>query len=350
MRAENKAIWLGPDNTLHARTITEQYEPQGNQGLVQIVYSGINPADVKHGKHMGLNDYVCGYEFSGKVAKAGSGFPYAVGDEIYGSKRIGMPSAFAAHQDWALAEDNSLMAKRPSTLPMEAAASMPIVVRTAADALFNIFRIPFKPIGFEGKPMKGGILIWGGASSVGNAAIQLAKAAGVRPIITTASAKNHQSLTELGATHCVDYRSEDAVVQVQKIVDDSEEPIMYVFDAVSTPGPGSSLSNCDALRIAPGTLYCATITAPATSHKWLMCLATRASDLNLPPPMGAVPADAEAERRLVETVNWVAKSYGKVFRIPNIRVVEGIDAAMEAIQLSADGKLGYEKVVIRHPF
>jgi len=50
------------------------------------------------------------------------------------------------------------------------------------------------------------LLIWGGASSVGSNAIQVAVAAGYE-VITTASPKNFESVKKLGASEVFDYNS-----------------------------------------------------------------------------------------------------------------------------------------------
>ncbi|KAF7510465.1 hypothetical protein GJ744_006311 [Endocarpon pusillum] len=52
---------------------------------------------------------------------------------------------------------------------------------------------------------KQGMLVWGGASSIGSAAIQVAKMMGSK-VYTTASEKHHEYLNELGASKMFDYR------------------------------------------------------------------------------------------------------------------------------------------------
>lgn len=134
----NMGVLLTSQNGLAPCENGDPYEPGENQGLIQVAYSGVSPADVKYGQQLGLNDRVTGYEFSGTVAKAGPGFPYAVGDEVFGLRRLDLGSRFGEHQDWLIAEGNSLLAKRPSTLPKDAAAGMLVALRTAVDALIDI--------------------------------------------------------------------------------------------------------------------------------------------------------------------------------------------------------------------
>jgi NADPH:quinone reductase-like Zn-dependent oxidoreductase len=86
---------------------------------------------------------------------------------------------------------------------------------TAADALFNVIGLGLPAAGVAGvDPVGKGILIWGGASSVGVMAIQLAKAAGLQHIFITASAKNHKILQELEATHYFNYTSHTIVKDI----------------------------------------------------------------------------------------------------------------------------------------
>ena len=63
-------------------------------------------------------------------------------------------------------------------------------------------------------------------------AIQLAKLSGFSPIIMTASLRNKDLLTSLGATHVVD-RTLSAVALKEQIGQITNVPITYIFDAVS---------------------------------------------------------------------------------------------------------------------
>ncbi len=55
------------------------------------------------------------------------------------------------------------------------------------------------------------IMIWGGASSCGQYALQVLRAWGYRNLFTTASAPHHAHLRELGARHTFDYRDANVV-------------------------------------------------------------------------------------------------------------------------------------------
>jgi putative PIG3 family NAD(P)H quinone oxidoreductase len=85
----------------------------------------------------------------------------------------------------------------PPSLSFEQAAAIPEVFLTAYQALFWLARI---------KPGEV-VLIHAGASGVGTAAIQLARAGGARAIVT-ASRPKHPACLGLGAEAAIDYREE----------------------------------------------------------------------------------------------------------------------------------------------
>jgi len=89
----------------------------------------------------------------------------------------------------------------------ETAAVLPLGISTASAGLFEKstlnLELPTEPARpFNGKT----VIIWGGSTSVGCNAIQLAVAAGYE-VFSTASPKNHEYLKTLGASQVFDYRS-----------------------------------------------------------------------------------------------------------------------------------------------
>jgi NADPH2:quinone reductase len=63
------------------------------------------------------------------------------------------------------------------------------------------------------------LLIQGGSSGIGVTAIQLAKAAGARVIVTVGSEAKAQACLDLGADHAILYRSQDFVTEVKRLTD-----------------------------------------------------------------------------------------------------------------------------------
>jgi NADPH:quinone reductase-like Zn-dependent oxidoreductase len=136
---------------------------------------------------------VPGHEFSGVVAAVGEGVGcLEVGREVFGMNDW--------YSDGALAEYCTApffaVAPRPASLGYIEAASVPISALTAWQGLFCRARLQ------AGER----VLIQGGAGAVGAFAIQLARLHGAH-VIATASAKDADFVSSLGAERVIDYES-----------------------------------------------------------------------------------------------------------------------------------------------
>ena len=103
----------------------------------------------------------------------------------------------------------------PGGWSFEEAAQLGIAPITAVQCLHETLELPSP---FETKSTaeqtKRTILIWDGASAVGQYAIQFAKLCGLR-VLTTASSKNFDLVKGLGADEVFDYRDEDVVEKIR---------------------------------------------------------------------------------------------------------------------------------------
>lgn len=115
----------------------------------------------------------------------------------------------------------------PDALPLSQAVVLPTSVDTAAVALYGHLKLPLPTL--DPSPMGKKILIWGGSSSVGCSAIQLAIASGLE-VVTTASRANHDFVKSLGATDVFDYNEPGVVDQLV----DFFEPGDFIVDCIST--------------------------------------------------------------------------------------------------------------------
>jgi NADPH:quinone reductase-like Zn-dependent oxidoreductase len=93
------------------------------------------------------------------------------------------------------------------------AAVLPLSISTAASGLFYQLGLPYPSL----TPVPTGktILIWGGSSSCGSSAIQLAVAAGFS-VATTASNANHEYVKSLGASQVFDYKDPNVIETILK--------------------------------------------------------------------------------------------------------------------------------------
>src|SRR5690348_1084948 len=152
--------------------------------------------------------WIPGHEFSGVVEQIGSDVAaYAPGDAVFGTSAMG---AYAEY----LAVKPAVIARKPSNLSFEEAASVPVASQTAWQGIFT-----------HGHLEKGQtILIHGGAGAVGGYAVQLASQAGAI-VIATASRADEAYLTSIGASRVIDYRA----VQFEKVL---REKVDVVFDLI----------------------------------------------------------------------------------------------------------------------
>ncbi|KAK7445566.1 hypothetical protein CaCOL14_002145 [Colletotrichum acutatum] len=352
-----RSIYLGADGQLTIKQVTEDYTPQKLQALVSIKYSGINPCDLNF-FHVGLNSFVTGFEFAGIVEAVGSESALQVGDAVLGISPVGFPqkSPACTHQDKAIVESN-LTFKLPHGLALKDAGGLALTTQTAADAIFNVLGFAFPAAGVTGtggtdKP----ILIWGGASSVGIAAIQLAKAAGFNPIFTTASVKNHAALQLLGATHCFDYKSPDVTGDIRAAAKSLGVSLTFGFDTV---GSGLHGPNADSETSTPTLLRRSLSKGAEEISVKLVCTQPVAHDpafgfCTCYRPVGSIgamghPQDPEFPTRVRKVMEYVLGSAERAPKHPNITVVKGGEAGLQEIQRVAYGGASLEKVVIEHP-
>lgn len=134
--------------------------------------------------------WIPGHEFSGVVEQIGSDVAAsAPGDAVFGTT-TGM-GAYAEY----LAVKASAIARKPSNLSFEEAASVPVASQTAWDGVFTLAHLK------KGQT----ILIHGGGGAVGGYAVQFASQAGAT-VIATASTDDEAYLKSIGASQIIDYR------------------------------------------------------------------------------------------------------------------------------------------------
>ena len=161
---------------------------------------------------------ILGSDVAGEVVEVGSGAEakrFKVGDRVVGftSGFSGARAADGAFQQYAVLLAN-LTSPIPSSLSFESAAVLPMGLVTAAAGLFQKDTLALDHPTVPARRSNGEtVLIWGGSSSVGSNAIQLATAAGYE-VITTASSKNFDYVKKLGASQAFDYNSPTIISDV----------------------------------------------------------------------------------------------------------------------------------------
>lgn len=203
-------------------------EPAVGQLVLRVRAVAINPLDAivqSNGRLMyGWLDYpvVLGEDVAGEVVAVGPGVDaFAVGDRVcayaMGIEKGRDARAGGGFQRYAAVEA-SMSARIPAGLLFEQAAVLPLAFSTASAALFEAGQLGLDYSSLGAAAARDEIVVvWGGATSVGGNAIQLATAAGYR-VITTASPANHDRMRALGAEAVFDYRSPDVVRAIVEAV------------------------------------------------------------------------------------------------------------------------------------
>ncbi|QLG89878.1 NAD(P)H-quinone oxidoreductase [Chitinibacter bivalviorum] len=182
--------------------------PAAGQLLVKVAAAGLNRADLvqasgKYPPPPGESE-ILGLEIAGEVLALGEGVSdFRVGDRVFGLVAGG------AYAEYCLLEQ-SLSCLLIDTLSNVAAASLPEAWLTV---WLNL--IELGALRLDGSSNERRVLIHAGASGVGAAAIQLAKACGAWVAITTSSVEKQAFCRELGADLVIDYRRQDFAAEVK---------------------------------------------------------------------------------------------------------------------------------------
>lgn len=264
---ENEALWLPAKGAAFRRGPAPQTPPQAGELLVRTRAVAVNPVDrlipVIGGFVYPWLSYpaILGSDVAGEVVAVGPGVTrFRVGDRVLGHavgpEKASNRAAEGAFQSFVLLRE-SMAAPIPAPLSDAAAAVLPLGLSTAACALFEpdllALRWPTAAAGAVGET----ILVWGGSTSVGCNAIQLATAAGYE-VFATASPHNFDLLRRLGAVGVFDYRSPSVVPDLIAALRGRR------MGGALAIGAGSAAASLRVLGALPGRRFVATATPPVS--------------------------------------------------------------------------------------
>src|SRR5437870_2630403 len=173
--------------------------PGPGEVLVKVAAAGVNRPDVMQRQGLyppppGATD-IPGLEIAGEVVALGAGVKrWKLGDKVMALVVGGGYAEYCpAHESHALPV--------PPGVTLVAAAAIP-------ETFFTVWHNAFERGRLKAGEM---LLVHGGSSGIGTAAIPLAKAFGARVIATAGSAEKCDACRRLGADVAVNYKSEDFV-------------------------------------------------------------------------------------------------------------------------------------------
>ncbi|KAK4502240.1 hypothetical protein PRZ48_005665 [Zasmidium cellare] len=231
---KNEAAWMMMKNAKELEVKEGPVpDPAAEEVVIKVAYAAVNPSDWRVQDQGFLNlpfPFILGNDVAGTVAQVGSEVTeFRVGQRVIGhcDGLISLDIKRNGFQLYSTCRERVVSAV-PDSLPLANAVVLPSGVDTAATALYRDLELPLPSL--NATPMEKTILIWGGASSCGSSAIQLAVASGLR-VITTASKANFDYVKGLGASEAFDYRAPDVVDQLKAAMKEGD----LVFDCISTP-------------------------------------------------------------------------------------------------------------------
>jgi NADPH2:quinone reductase len=178
--------------------------PKPGEVLVKVAAAGVNRPDVmqREGKYPpppGAPD-IPGLEIAGEVVALGEGVKrWKTGDKVCALVPGG------GYAEYAVVHESNALPVIPQLSMVEAGA----IPETFFTVWHNVF---------ERGALKAGetLLVHGGSSGIGTAAIQLAKNFGARVIVTAGSAAKCDACRELGADVAINYKTEDFVAATKQ--------------------------------------------------------------------------------------------------------------------------------------
>jgi putative PIG3 family NAD(P)H quinone oxidoreductase len=206
-----------------ALRLAELPDPEPGPGdlLIRVAATAVNRADLLQRRGLyppppGASETL-GLECAGVVAGLGPGvIGWRPGDRVMALLAGGGYAQLAA-------VPAACALPVPERLTLAEAAAVPEVFLTVA---LSVFRL-------GGLPDGGALLVHGGGSGVGTAAIQMAKTARATVIVTAGSEEKCRRCLALGADRAVDYRTDDFVAAAREAT--GGRGVDVVLDPVGAP-------------------------------------------------------------------------------------------------------------------
>ncbi|PSR78344.1 chaperonin 10-like protein [Coniella lustricola] len=308
-------------------------EPNDDQLLIKVVVSGSNPKDWKLPEWLNMPGNT-GDDIAGEVVKVGKNVTeFKQGDRVFAFHEMTKPGGSFA--EYALAWQHTT-AHLPANTSFEEGAAVPLAALTAAVGLYRHLNLPqpWTPATDETP-----LVIYGAASAVGIYTVQLAKLAGISPLICIAGksiAHVESFLDTKKGDVIIDYREGDeAIVEGIKKAANGRK-LLHAYDAVSEHGSWENLSKA----LSPG----ATITT---------VLPTKHEEV--------IPESIKISRTMVGSVHEEDKDLGFVYMRyfarglqqgffkpqPQTVVPGGLNGVKEGLSNLKEGKANAVKFVFR---
>ena len=241
---DNSAAWLTAPHAQLEVADAPYTRPDDDQIVVRAHAVAVNPQDWITQVAANLTyrwltyPTVLGSDVAGEVVEVGKDVTrFAVGDRVIGqavgTDKDSNRASEGAFQRYAVILER-LASPIPDSLSYEGASVLPLALSTASCALFQQDYLGLHHPSADPAPTGETVLVWGGSTSAGSNAIQLAVAAGY-DVITTASPRNFAFVKELGASEAFDYNSPTVIPDIISAFADRRLAGAIAFGTTAAP-------------------------------------------------------------------------------------------------------------------
>ncbi|KAI1271395.1 zinc-binding oxidoreductase CipB [Xylaria sp. FL0933] len=314
------------------------WTPGAHEILVKNEAVAINPVDgnLQYMAIYPLNyPTVLGQDVAGVVIAVGPGVTrFRIGDRVVGhaTSMISGRQQDGGFQLHTILQTN-MASPIPANMSYETAVVLPLGLSTAAAGLFQKACLNLqRPLEPARQPTGETLLVWGGASSVGSNAIQLAIAAGYE-VVTTASTHNFDYVKKLGASQAFDYSS--PTVREDLLTALSLKTLVGVMDCIG----GSAWA------------ICVDVALKARGNKFVVTTKRGFPDppegVTLQPVFGLTIKDDDVSKTIYEDFLPRALAAGSYKPAPEPLVAgQGLDSVQAAVDLQRAG-VSARKIVVK---
>jgi Zn-dependent alcohol dehydrogenase len=277
------------------------------------------------------------------VVEVGSGVTrFKVGDRVVGLA-TGLDfqtgdgkNSRGAFQLYTILQTN-ITSEIPSNLSYESASVIPLALSTAASGMFSKDFLAMEYPTVPPKPTGKTLLVWGGSTSVGCNAIQLAVSAGYE-VISTTSPKNFDLVKKLGASQVFDYSSPTVVSDlIEAFKGKTCAGAVAIGLAMTTATSGLAEACVEVVAKSEGTKFVATAQpppkdlAPGVDAKFIL---------------GGSVKDTEVGKAIYQDFLPKALAEGQFVAAPDPLIVgKGLEYMQEAFEVQKRG-VSAKKVVV----
>ncbi len=208
-------------------------EPAHGEVLVRVALSGVNPTDWKSrggGTLPPEGWQIPNQDGAGVIEAVGAGVDASrVGERVWlWESAYQRPWGTAA--EYTLVPAHQAVPLGDASFDLGAALGVPFLTAHRCLTVGESLPERLGPGALEGRS----VLVQGGAGAVGNAAIQLARWSDAHAVIATVSSPEKAFLAAAaGATNVINYREQDVVAEVRKVVPDGVDAIVEVSPATN---------------------------------------------------------------------------------------------------------------------